>query len=68
MHLPSGRALEQIVETDVETGQPRFALSELTLDPQTGEPEPGESGSPLEYFDNVNHWREAIALRRAGFL
>jgi hypothetical protein len=68
MHLPSGRALQQITEVDMETGEPRFALRELTVDPQTGEPEPDQTVSPLEYFGNVNDWREAIAVRRAGFL
>jgi hypothetical protein len=68
MHLPSGRALQQIVEIDLGTGQPRFAVAELNLDPQTGEPVQGETGPPLEYFDNVNHWRQAIALWRQGFL
>jgi hypothetical protein len=68
MHLPSGRALQQIMEIDMETGEPRFALGDLLLDPQTGEPEPEQTVSPLEYFGNVNDWREAIAVRRAGFL
>jgi hypothetical protein len=68
MHIPSGRALQQIVEVDLETGHPRFALGELTLDPNTGDPDPEETASPLEYFGNVNDWREAIARWREGFL
>jgi hypothetical protein len=68
MHVPSGRALQQIVEVDIETGHPRFALGELTLDPATGDPDPEETASPLEYFGNVNDWREAIARWREGFL
>lgn len=68
MHVPSGRALQQIVEVDVDTGSPRFALGQLTLDPRTGDPIPEETASPLEYFGNVNDWREAIARWREGFL
>jgi hypothetical protein len=68
MHLPSGRALQQVIEIDAETGAPRFALGEVSLDPRTGDPGPQQTVSPLEYFGNVNDWREAIAVRRAGFL
>jgi hypothetical protein len=69
MHLPSGRALQQVIEIDMESGQPRFGLGELMLDPRTGEPDAErEMAAPLDYFDDVNRWREAIALRRQDFL
>lgn len=66
MHLASGRALEQTTTIDEATGAAHFALSEIPLDPSTGErgrDEPDESAG-REEFDDLSAWRAAIAARR----
>jgi hypothetical protein len=66
MHLASGRALEETTTIDEATGAPRFSLSEIQLDPSTGErggDEPDGSGG-REEFDDLSAWRAAIAAKR----
>jgi hypothetical protein len=62
MHLPSGWALEQTINVDGATGAPQFVVTEVELDPATGERQPGDVVE--EEFDDLNQWRAAIVERR----
>jgi hypothetical protein len=62
MHLASGWALEQTINIDGATGAPQFVLTEVELDPATGERQRGDLSE--EEFDDLNEWRVAIDERR----
>lgn len=62
MHVASGRALEQTTTIDLATGAAHFVLSEIPLDPLTGEVTSGVTAE--EEFDDLASWRSAIAKRR----
>jgi hypothetical protein len=65
MHVPSGRALQQTVETDPGTGQARFLVEEVERDPRTGDRTEAASRSPhVEEFDDIDAWVLAIGERK----
>jgi hypothetical protein len=62
MHLPTGRALELTTSMDESTGAARFRITEVSLDPGSGEPGPGPVTE--EAYADLHEWQAAIAARR----
>lgn len=66
MHLPDGKALQASVELDAETGERRFGLEALRLDPDSGEPVDPPSAREPRAFDDQAEWDRAIDALRAA--
>lgn len=66
MHLPDGNALQASVELDAETGERRFGLEALRLDPPTGERVAAAPTREPRTFDDPTEWDAAMDVLRAS--
>lgn len=65
MHVPTGLALRQTIEADVDTGAARFRLEIVRLDPLTGDPAGlADDLAVEETFDNRAEWSAAVDTHR----
>jgi hypothetical protein len=66
MHLPDGHAVQASIDFDAESGERRFRVGPMSLDPLTGEPLDGAPTVVPQTFLDVEGWEARIARLRAA--
>jgi len=64
MHLPEGTAVQASIGLDAETGERRFELAAVALDPATGERSDASTIATPQTFVDAVSWQEAVVLLR----
>ena len=66
MHLPDGQAVQVSIDFDAESGERRFRVEPMSLDPLTGERRDGVSTVAPQTFLDTEGWEAAIAGLRSA--